>query len=96
MTNTGKSEGADVPQIYLTQAARDKRMHLLGFERVQLKPGESRQVNITAEPRLLARYDGAKKQWRIDEGTYVVSLSRSAADSVEKKEIQLKGRLFGQ
>jgi hypothetical protein len=30
-------------------------MRLLGFERVELKPGESRYMKITADPRLLAR-----------------------------------------
>src|SRR5262249_43675453 len=58
VTNTGKVAGADVPQVYLTDAAGDKRMRLLGFERVELAPGASRTVTITADPRLLARFDG--------------------------------------
>ncbi len=33
-------------------------MRLLGFERVDLKPGESKTVTLTADPRLLARFDG--------------------------------------
>jgi beta-glucosidase len=52
VTNTGKREGADVPQLYLTEAAGDKRMRLLGFERIELKPGETRRFTIEAEPRL--------------------------------------------
>jgi len=78
VTNIGQREGADVPQVYLTEAAGDKRMRLLGFERVNLRPGESRQVTITADPRLLAQFDGPKQQWRIAAGAYVVTLSRSA------------------
>jgi beta-glucosidase len=31
VTNTGQREGADLPQLYLTEAAGDKRMRLLGF-----------------------------------------------------------------
>ena len=96
VTNTGNRAGVDVPQIYLTKAAGDKRIRLLGFERVELKPGESREISITTDPRLLARFDGAKQQWRIDEGTHVVSLSRSADNSVETKSVEIKGRLFGQ
>jgi beta-glucosidase len=95
VTNTGQREGADVPQVYLTGAPGDKRTRLLGFERVSLRPGESRAVSITADPRLLARYDGGKQQWRIDEGNYVVALSRSVDDPVERKEVALKGRFFG-
>jgi Fibronectin type III-like domain len=32
-------------------------MRLLGFKRVELKPGESSNVKITADLRLLARFD---------------------------------------
>jgi beta-glucosidase len=58
VTNTGDRAGADVPQLYLTEAAGDRRMQLLGFDRVELQPGESRRVMVTADPRLLARFDG--------------------------------------
>ena len=37
----GSRAGADIPQVYLTDAADDQHMRLLGFERVVLKPGES-------------------------------------------------------
>ena len=96
VTNTGKREGADVPQLYLTEAAGDKRMRLLAFERVELQPGEARWVTLAAEPRLLARFDGAQGQWRIDEGRYAVALSRSATDPVESAEVTLPARHFGQ
>ncbi len=95
VTNTGKVAGADVPQLYLTNDAGDRRMRLLGFERVELKPGESRQVTIKADPRLLARFDGAAQQWRLDEGAYVVALSRSASDVVQDAETWLAARVFG-
>ena len=54
--NTGKVTGADVPQLYLTEAPNEKRIRLLGFERVELKPGESRQVRL--EPADLAYSHG--------------------------------------
>jgi beta-glucosidase len=95
VTNTGKRDGADVPQVYLTDAAGDKRMRLLGFKRVELKPGETEHVAITADPRLLARFDGSKQQWRIDGGTYDVTLSRSAGVPVERGRAALKERSFG-
>ena len=52
VTNTGDRDGADVPQLYLTEAAGDERMRLLSFERVELQPGQSRSVRVTADPRL--------------------------------------------
>jgi beta-glucosidase len=94
VTNTGQREGADVPQVYLTQAAGDTRMRLLGFERVELKPGESRSLTVTADPRLIARFDASAGGWRIAEGNYSVALGRSAVAPVLTGAVSLKPRLF--
>jgi beta-glucosidase len=97
VTNTGQREGADVPQLYLTQAADGNRMRLLGFERIVLKAGESTRVTVTADPRLLARFDGKSGlgQWRIAAGTYRVALGRSAADLPLSADVKLMARTFG-
>jgi beta-glucosidase len=95
VTNTGQREGADVPQLYLTDAAGERRMRLLGFERVELAPGASRRVKVTADPRLLARFDGNAGQWRIAAGTHRVALGKSAGDLVLTAEASLRARVFG-
>jgi len=95
VTNTGSAAGADVPQLYLTEAAGDKRMRLLGFERVSLQPGESKTVTVTVDPRLLARFDCAEGRWRIALGAYRVALGTSAETSRLHAETQLAARLFG-
>ena len=95
VTNTGKVAGADVPQLYLTDAPGERRVRLLGFERVELAPGASRTVTISADPRLLARFDGSANQWRITEGTHVVAVGKSAGDLVLTGSASLTGRMFG-
>ena len=95
VTNTGKRAGADVPQLYLTGVGKVKRARLLGFERVELQPGESREVTLTADPRLLARFDSKAEQWRIAGGPYKIALSRSADAPVLTAEAKLQSRLFG-
>jgi beta-glucosidase len=85
VTNTGGRAGADVPQLYLTAAAGEERLRLLGFQRVELQPGESCQVTIAAERRLLARFDGpdgVTGNWRIAEGTHRIAVGKSARDLV--------------
>jgi len=70
-------------------------MRLIGFARVDLQPGESRQVTITADPRLLARFDGpdgVTGSWRIAEGTYKVAVGRSAQDLVLTADTPVAGR----
>ncbi|WP_197524045.1 beta-glucosidase family protein [Cupriavidus sp. USMAHM13] len=95
VTNTGAHEGADVPQLYLTEAAGDVRMRLLGFQRVFLRPGESARVSVRADARLLARFQAAEAHWRIDAGRYRLALGRSAGELVLHGDAELEGRTFG-
>ena len=60
VTNTGTVEGTEVVQLYIRDMvgsiARPVQ-ELKGFERITLKPGESRQVNFTINADLLKFYD---------------------------------------
>jgi beta-glucosidase len=93
--NIGDRDGADVPQLYLTAVAGEQRMRLLGFERIELGPGETRRVTIEADPRLLAGYDGRAGSWRITPGRYLVAVGASAAALQLTAEVELAGRAFG-
>lgn len=93
VVNTGDRSGADVPQVYLAGAPGGGRLRLLGFERVDLEPGQSRRVSIEADPRLLARYtDGS---WRIAPGRHTVAVGASAVALTLSAEVELAGRTFG-
>ena len=89
VTNVGPRDGADVPQLYLTSAAGEERMRLLGFERVELDAGASREVALIVDPRLLARYDEQAGRWHVAEGAYHVALGRAADDLVLAGEVRL-------
>jgi len=95
VTNTGDREGADVPQLYLTAAVGEPRMRLLGFERVALQPGQSRSMTVTADPRLLARYDAGAGQWHVSEGAYGIALGKAAGNLAFTAEAVLTERRFG-
>src|SRR5436190_1955081 len=95
ITNTGPRAGADVAQVYLTEAAGEKRVRLLGFERIELHPGESRRVTITADPRLLAHFDASAGHWHIGQGVYQIALGKSANGFVLTAGAHLVSRLFG-
>jgi len=70
-------------------------MRLLGFERVELQLGESQQVTVTADPRLLACYDAEAGEWHITEGIYRIALGKAADNTVCTAAIQLGDRRFG-
>jgi beta-glucosidase len=80
VTNTGKRAGADVPQIYVTREGSNIPMRLAAFKRIELQPGETRRVTLTAEPRILADYDTSLPGWRIRGGTYRIAIARDATD----------------
>jgi beta-glucosidase len=95
VTNTGPRTGADVVQLYLATVAGDPRRRLLGFERVELAPGESRRVTIIADPRLAARYDMDVGQWFLAGGDYGVFIGTDAETSVLHGAAQMTERHFG-
>ncbi|MGQ3045407.1 MAG: beta-glucosidase [Niveispirillum sp.] len=79
VTNTGAVAGKDAPQVYLTGAGGVKLQRLIGFDKVDLTPGETRVVTLKADPRLLANFDEAARQWRVAGGTYEVTVGPSAS-----------------
>jgi beta-glucosidase len=94
VTNTGRQAGADVPQLYLTAAAGQERLRLLGFQRVELQPGQSHQVTITADRRLLAQFDGPDGitgNWRITEGAHRIAVGKSAHDLALTADTPMRG-----
>jgi beta-glucosidase len=72
VTNTGGREGVETVQLYLKKGPARSQRRLLGWTQVRLKPGETRTVQITAEPKLLADWDDQAHGWRIPAGRYEV------------------------
>ena len=95
VTNTGTRAGKDAPQVYLTATPGGAARRLIGFDKVSLKPGESRTVTVTADPRLLGQFDMARHGWRVPGGSYQVAVSRAANDDALRGSAVLKGALLG-
>jgi len=71
VTNTGKAEGEEVVQLYLTdeKASTPRPVRQLeGFSRISLKPGESKVVEFNLEPRQFSIIN--KKSKRVIEPGY--------------------------
>jgi beta-glucosidase len=78
--NTGTVKGADIPQVYLTSAAGERVFRLIGFQRIELEPGERGTVTLTADRRLLGWFDEEHRRWQVKRGSYQVSIGRSAGE----------------
>lgn len=92
VANTGSRAGADVVQMYVRRAGSDAPMRLAGFHRVELAPGQSERVTLTAEPRIIAEYDTGLPGWRIAPGAYEVALAQDATDRAIVLEAELDER----
>jgi beta-glucosidase len=90
VTNTGNRPGAEVAQVYVgdrhSSIPRPKK-ELKGFARVNLAPGETRQVNIELDRRAFAYYDVKKHDWTVEPGDFDLYVARSAA------QIELTGKV---
>ena len=89
VTNTGTRDGFQVVQLYVTPPGEAAR--LVGWSKIELKPGETQAVTIAAEPRLLARYDAQVHVWRIPTGPYEVSVRTSATDVKARTFVDMIG-----
>lgn len=81
VTNVGNREGVTVPQVYLKRAPQCDRMRLVGWSRMNLKPGESQSVTIDLDRRILADWSVEKHAWRLAAGRYIFGLGGSAGET---------------
>jgi beta-glucosidase len=75
LKNTGQRAGDEVAQLYIHQkygsSARPIR-ELKGFQRVSLKPGETRILSFTLKPEDLRYWSAATRGWVQDESAFDV------------------------
>lgn len=80
VSNSGKRAGADVVQIYVNLPDGSPE-RLAGYLRVQLAPGESKDVAIPLSAFALARFDTATKQWVRKAGAYRFRVATNSFDN---------------
>ena len=91
VTNTGSCEGTEVVQLYIRDMvgsiARPVQ-ELKGFERICLKPGESRTVNFTINADLLKFYN-SNLDYVCEPGEFEVMVGTNSRD-VQRKSFTLR------
>jgi len=70
--NTGKRDGAEVAQIYaaLPALAAEPPKRLVGFNKVLLKAGESKEVTVEVNPKYLSIFNVEQNGWQLLPGEY--------------------------
>ncbi|HTF98284.1 MAG TPA: glycoside hydrolase family 3 C-terminal domain-containing protein, partial [Cellvibrio sp.] len=94
--NIGTLAGKEVAQIYVSPSNTkwEAPKRLGAFQKVDLKPGESTQVSVTVDPRLLAMYQGKNKTWKINKGQYEVILAKSATEPQSSVKVKIPARIL--
>jgi beta-glucosidase len=81
--NSGKRDGEEVVQLYVKHLGSKVERpikELKGFQRVALKAGETKTVQIPLKAKDLAYWDAQKKQWVVEEEKVDLMLGGSSAD----------------
>lgn len=90
--NTGKRAGAEVAQVYasLPAAAEEPPKRLVGWSKLTLKPGESKEVTVEIEPKYLSIFNVERNGWQLLPGEYGFMVGGSSQDLPLKQTVTLQ------
>ena len=90
--NTGARAGAEISEVYaaLPPSAEEPPQRLVGWTKLHLNPGESRQASVTVDNRYLSIFDESIDAWKLVPGTYTFMVGGSSEDLplVEKVTVE--------
>ncbi|KGO80226.1 glycosyl hydrolase family 3 [Flavobacterium beibuense F44-8] len=81
--NTGKRDGAEVVQLYIsdTESSLPRPIkELKGFEKIYLKAGEEKTVTFSIAKEDLSYFDDKKHQWVAEPGSFKAIIGASSQD----------------
>ena len=93
ITNTGKREGAEVVQLYVSDLKSSLPRpvkELKGFQKVKLAPGETKEVTFILSKDALSFYDDTKQAWITEPGKFEAIIAASAIDIKSKVVFNVK------
>ena len=91
--NTGKMPGKEIVQLYVRDVESSvirPEKELKGFEKVDLNPGEEKEVIFTLDKRAFAYYNVDLKDWHVESGEYEVLIGKSSRDIILKDTVYVK------
>lgn len=89
--NTGKVAGAEVAQLYVSKVGSTIKRpvkELKGFQKIFLKPGESRKITLTLTDDAYKYYNEQRKQWVTEPGKYDILVGSSSRDLRLRAEVE--------
>ncbi len=90
VTNSGKVKGKEVIQLYVADKESTVQrpvQELKAFDKIELEPGESKEVSLTLNNRDFSYYSKVYDRWLAESGEFDILIGSSSRD------IRLKGSL---
>jgi len=72
----------EIAQVYaaLPPIANEPPKRLVGWSRVSLAAGESKQVTVSIDPKYLSVFDESADKWKLTPGSYTFKVGGSSQD----------------
>jgi beta-glucosidase len=82
LRNTGRHIATEVAQIYVSRVPSEGSLprRLAAWQRVELHPGEARQITLDLDQHALRVWSRSRHQWETPAGDYSIHVSASATD----------------
>lgn len=92
LANTGARAGKEIAEVYaaLPAAAQEPPKRLVGWSKVELKPGERKPITVEIERKYLSIWDMDKHGWTLLPGQYTFMVGGSSAKLPLKATVTLK------
>ena len=90
--NTGNRQGAEVAQVYvaLPAGAKEPPKRLVGWSKVKLNAGESKELWVEVDPLYLSIFNAEENRWQLVPGEYTFLVGGSSHELPLKAAVSLK------
>jgi beta-glucosidase len=90
--NTGKRDGAEIAEVYaaLPAGTDEPPKRLVGWSKVWLKAGQSKEVRVGVDAKYLSIYDEAADGWKLVPGGYTFMVGGSSQELPLSAKTDLK------
>ena len=90
--NTGSRAGDEIAQVYaaLPASAGEPPKRLVGFSKMHLNPGETREVTVKVPAEYLSIYGENPDGWKLVPGSYTFMTGPSSRDLALSSKVELK------
>jgi beta-glucosidase len=92
VTNTGARPGAEIAEVYagLPAAAGEPPKRLVGWSKIKLDAGESKEASVVIDPKYLSIFNVDNNAWQLLPGDYTILVGGSSQSLSLKDSIGLK------